>query len=195
LGGPIGTLCGTYLYKYGGYLTVFGVSACLQFGSLAYIISTPESRGPFSKFDQNGNRIVKDEKPNLLSTTAVPPKESGHGKDEKKARDDVKTNCSQLVNKKMECELKEKTCGPQADVGEKITVKKMFTDLIDYHRLTDSFQSTFRKREGNARTFVLLLITCNLLRRLGRGKNPLRYFPLSRVKEHIMENISNIYGK
>ncbi|KAF2363247.1 Major facilitator superfamily [Trinorchestia longiramus] len=147
LGGPIGTLSGTYLYKYGGYLTVFGTSACLQVLSLAYIISIPESRGPFAQFDQTGKRIKKTDLTNKIINESV-----------KSSETESKENGKQELNNNSN-ETDEK----------KIPLKKMFTDLVDYHRITDSFRSTFRKREGNARTFVLLLITCNLLRRLGRG--------------------------
>lgn len=150
LGGPIGTLTGTYLYKYGGYLVVFGASAILQLISLTYIISIPESRGPFSQYDKNGNRITKSNKSECPEVT--------------EADNQVKKQISEDNNNKESTEI----------TAEAVTANKMLRDLFDYNRILDSFRSTFRKREGNARTFVLLLITCNLLRRLGRGEKQLK---------------------
>ena len=71
-----------------------------------------------------------------------------------------------------------KSISPQKSIKEtekpldktQITTMQMIKDLVNYRRIVDSFRSTFKKREGCVRVFILLLITCNLLRRLGRGK-------------------------
>ncbi|KAK8743388.1 hypothetical protein OTU49_001419 [Cherax quadricarinatus] len=56
-----------------------------------------------------------------------------------------------------------------AGSANKISLWKMITDFFNYERIVDSFRCTFKARGGLVRVFVLLLILCNLLRRLGRG--------------------------
>ncbi|XP_069173255.1 proton-coupled folate transporter isoform X2 [Procambarus clarkii] len=51
----------------------------------------------------------------------------------------------------------------------KISLWKMIIDFFNYERIVDSFRCTFKARGGLVRAFILLLILCNLLRRLGRG--------------------------
>lgn len=150
LGGPLGTLLGTYIYKYGGYLSVFGVSTVFQIFSFFYICSVPESRGPFSEYDINGVRIKNKTVKNESTLEAITNSKSK----------EIEFNNNNNNNLTTEEGL----------TPEKVPLSTMIRDVFDYHRIIDSFRSTFRKREGNARTFVLLLITCNLLRRLGRGE-------------------------
>lgn len=132
LGGPIGTLMGTYLYEYGGYTAVFGTSAVFLTISFIYMLRIPECRGPFSKYVKHSDLNENQHKVTTISGDQI------------------------FEDKKEE--------------KENVTTMKMLRDLVDYRRIVDSFRSTFKKREGNGRTFVLLLITCNVLRRLGRGK-------------------------
>ncbi|XP_064091945.1 uncharacterized protein LOC135205167 [Macrobrachium nipponense] len=50
LGGPAGTLLGTYLYSKGGYLPLFATSFTFSLLALIYtIVLLPESQGPFAK--------------------------------------------------------------------------------------------------------------------------------------------------
>nr|XP_045613621.1 proton-coupled folate transporter-like [Procambarus clarkii] len=60
---------------------------------------------------------------------------------------------------------------PSEVVGSttKISLWKMIIDFFNYERIVDSFRCTFKARGGLVRAFILLLILCNLLRRLGRG--------------------------
>ena len=167
LGGPVGTILGTYLYMYGGYIAVFGTSAACLSVSFFYILRLPESRGPFCQIDENGNRIKSKRKKPEIQT--INEKISENNKKVSVTKNNVLSE-TKVTDKKIIADLK-------FSPGTKVTAKKMISDLMDYHRIIDSFKSTFRKREGNGRTFVLLLITCNLLRRLGRGKNK----PLSKV--------------
>ncbi|KAG7163984.1 Proton-coupled folate transporter-like 5 [Homarus americanus] len=62
LGGPIGTLIGTYIYKAGGYQVLFGTSLSMYVVSLFYIsFFLPESHGPFA---------------NVQKLEILPPKQS-----------------------------------------------------------------------------------------------------------------------
>ncbi|XP_042208120.1 proton-coupled folate transporter-like isoform X2 [Homarus americanus] len=56
-----------------------------------------------------------------------------------------------------------------ADCPDKVSIWKIISDFFHYERIVDSFRCTFKAREGLVRPFILLLILCNLLRRLGRG--------------------------
>lgn len=134
LGGPIGTLLGTYIYKYGGYQILFGTSVFMYIISLVYLFFLPESHGPFKKTKniENNETLEVDQ----LSKT----------------KDSPKTEIVEVES-------------------EKISGWKMVCDFFSYDRILDSFRCTFKARGGMVRVFILLLILCNLLRRLGRGKS------------------------
>ncbi|XP_071526054.1 probable peptidoglycan muropeptide transporter SLC46 isoform X2 [Panulirus ornatus] len=134
LGGPIGTLMGTYIYKYGGYQVLFGTSVLMHCVSLIYLVFLPESHGPFakSKLSKKTEEQVSGEKPTSVHVSMKKPKEIDESSND-------------------------------------ISLWKMIADFFNYERIVDSFRCTFKARGGLVRAFILLLILCNLLRRLGRG--------------------------
>ncbi|XP_047495386.1 proton-coupled folate transporter-like isoform X1 [Penaeus chinensis] len=138
LGGPIGTLLGTYIYKYGGYQILFGTSVLMYIVSLVYLFFLPESHGPFRKIKTTEKTEANDGDQQQQQTAAS--KDSPGPESEE----------------------------PERDV-EEITAWKMVCDFFSYDRIVDSFRCTFKARGGMLRAFILLLILCNLLRRLGRG--------------------------
>ena len=145
LGGPIGTLMGTYIYQAGGYQILFGTSLAMYLVSLAYMaFFLPESHGPFAN-------VQKLEK-------VLPPKQS------LRLRESVAWVYG--IDKKKKDLMSTKSIMKRA---KSITVRKMLRDFFDPRRFLDSIRSTLKKREGNIRLYILLLIFCNLLRRLGRG--------------------------
>ena len=140
LGGPIGTLLGTYIYMYGGYQILFGTSLVLHCISLVYLFFLPESHGPFAKHKMSKSFQNQTEEQQLARLSSKKPDEI-------------------------------------VEDPNKISVWKMFLDFFNYERIVDSFRCTFKPRGGFVRIFILLLILCNLLRRLGRGK--LLFFSLT----------------
>ncbi|CAL4147784.1 unnamed protein product, partial [Meganyctiphanes norvegica] len=134
LGGPIGTLIGTFLYKNGGYAWVFGVAATMQIVACIYLCFLPESHGPFAK-----NHDVDE-----LEVT------SPHHHDS-------------------EAEESEEHSKEVSEKDSKITIGRMIKDFFHFRRIMESFKTTFKRREGHVRAFIMLLIFSNLLRRLGRG--------------------------
>ena len=144
LGGPMGTFLGANLFKIGGYYAIFGTSMACYAIVFIYLFRLPESRGPYSQYDNKGQRINR-----------------------KKIAEDTKKYSESDKEKKEEQNNNNNTA---SEGTENVTVRQMLRDLVDYQRIVDAFQATFKKREGNARAFVLLLIVCNLLRRLGRGE-------------------------
>lgn len=132
LGGPIGTLLGTYIYMYGGYQVLFGTSVLLHCISLTYLFFLPESHGPFAKHKMSKTNQDKDDEQQPARLSFKKPDEI-------------------------------------AEDPSKISIWKMFWDFFNYERIVDSFRCTFKPRGGFVRIFILLLILCNLLRRLGRG--------------------------
>lgn len=133
LGGPIGTLLGTYIYMYGGYQILFGTSVLLHCISLTYLFFLPESHGPFAKHKMSKTSQDQNDEQQPARLSFKKPSEV-------------------------------------AEDPSKISVWKMFLDFFNYERIVDSFRCTFKPRGGFVRIFILLLILCNLLRRLGRGK-------------------------
>ncbi|XP_066986954.1 probable peptidoglycan muropeptide transporter SLC46 [Macrobrachium rosenbergii] len=130
LGGPIGTLLGTYIYKYGGYQVLFGTAAAMYVLSLIFLFFLPESHGPFAK---KKAPVDSDEKDVVAPTITF------------------------------------KRPSKVEDPTAEISVWKMAKDFFSYDRILDSFRCTFKARGGMVRAFIILLIFCNLLRRLGRG--------------------------
>nr|XP_053631145.1 proton-coupled folate transporter-like [Cherax quadricarinatus] len=146
LGGPIGTLIGTYIYKVGGYQVLFGTSLSMYVVSLFYIFFfLPESHGPFAN-------VQKLEK-------ILPPKQS------LRLRESIAWIYGiEKVNKKNVMHTKS-----VIKKMKSITFSLMVKDFVSPKRIVESFKCTLKKREGNVRVYILLLITCNLLRKLGRG--------------------------
>lgn len=132
LGGPIGTLLGTYIYMYGGYQILFGTAVVLHCISLTYLFFLPESHGPFAKHKSKKSQDQSDEAQQIRLSFKKP---------------------SEI-----------------AEDSSKISIWRMFLDFFNYERIVDSFRCTFKPRGGFVRIFILLLILCNLLRKLGRGK-------------------------
>ncbi|XP_050727481.1 proton-coupled folate transporter-like isoform X2 [Eriocheir sinensis] len=131
LGGPIGTLLGTYIYMYGGYQILFGTAVVLHCISLTYLFFLPESHGPFAKHKSKKSQDQSDEAQQIRLSFKKP---------------------SEI-----------------AEDSSKISIWRMFLDFFNYERIVDSFRCTFKPRGGFVRVFILLLILCNLLRKLGRG--------------------------
>lgn len=52
---------------------------------------------------------------------------------------------------------------------EDVTTLQMFKDFFNWHRVVESFKTAFKRREGNARTVLLVIIFCNMLWRMSRG--------------------------
>lgn len=148
LGGPIGTLMGTYIYKAGGYQVLFGTSLAMHIVATLYIIFLlPESHGPFA--DKQRLSKILAPKPTLRLRDSIV---QVYGLSRKKK--------NPLGNTKSEVKRS----------LDKITVKKMVMDFFNPQRFVESFRCTLRKREGNVRVYILLLILANLLRKIGRGK-------------------------
>jgi len=195
LGGPLGTFIGTYIYMYGGFLAVFTTSAIGYSWSFLYLMALPETRGPFAKSKKHSipelsasvNSDSVTEKSRSQAAEVI--KSDVETADEKSINSETgsseglftekgygKLNISlyhqinkQKVNEDGSLSLNESEEDTESEAEEKVTVLKMLKDLVDYHRIVDSFRSTLRSREGHGRTFVILLIICNMLRRLGRG--------------------------
>ncbi|KAK7080209.1 hypothetical protein SK128_023799 [Halocaridina rubra] len=53
---------------------------------------------------------------------------------------------------------------------EDVTTLRMFTDFFNWHRVYESFKTAFRRREGNTRAILLVIILCNMLWRMSRGE-------------------------
>ncbi|KAK7075055.1 hypothetical protein SK128_006948 [Halocaridina rubra] len=139
LGGPAGTLLGTYIYTRGGYLPLFGTSLTLSIMAVVYVlVFLPESHGPFAKKEESET-------------------------DTQKASLDMRDSVAAVYGI-------EKTPVTKIDLlQEDITVATMIKDFFNPRRIFDSFKSTLRKREGNTRALILLLIFTSLLRRLTRS--------------------------
>nr|XP_027228856.1 proton-coupled folate transporter-like [Penaeus vannamei] len=122
LGGPVGTLMGTYIYSHGGYLYLFGTSLALSALAVTYVIAfLPESHGPFAR--------------------------------------------------RPAAQQKELEAGESAEgaAEARVTAAQMARDFFSPRRIVDSFRSTLRRREGNARALILVLIFTSLLRRVTRS--------------------------
>ncbi|XP_064120874.1 lysosomal proton-coupled steroid conjugate and bile acid symporter SLC46A3-like [Macrobrachium nipponense] len=52
---------------------------------------------------------------------------------------------------------------------EDVSALTMFADFFNWRRVFESFKTAFRKREGNARAVLLVIILCNALWRMSRG--------------------------
>uniref|UniRef100_A0A6A7G3F5 Proton-coupled folate transporter-like n=3 Tax=Hirondellea gigas TaxID=1518452 RepID=A0A6A7G3F5_9CRUS len=147
LGGPIGTFMGTYIYKAGGYQVLFGTSLVMHIIATLYIIFLlPESHGPFSNKKQLAK--IRQPKPTLKLRDSI-VKVYGLSRKKKNPLGNTKSEVQRSL--------------------DSITVKKMVADFFNPQRFIDSFKCTLKKREGNVRVYILLLILANLLRKIGRG--------------------------
>ena len=148
LGGPMGTLMGTYIYKAGGYQVLFGTSLAMHIIATLYIIFLlPESHGPFA--DKKKLNKVLNPKPTLKLRDSI-IRVYGLSRKKKNPLGNTKSEVQRSL--------------------DQITWKVMIRDFFNPQRFIDSFASTFKKREGNVRAYILLLILANLLRKIGRGK-------------------------
>lgn len=141
LGGPFGTLMGRYIYGAGGYLALFTTSLVFYVISVIYVtFFLPESHGPFVKKPPTKTEAQKESLELRDSVAAV------YGLDKKK------------------------NAAAHALTDARPTVATMVKDFFDPRRIVDSFRSTLRRREGNTRALILILIVTSLLRRLTRCK-------------------------
>ncbi|XP_069942298.1 lysosomal proton-coupled steroid conjugate and bile acid symporter SLC46A3-like [Cherax quadricarinatus] len=139
LGGPVGTLMGTFIYSWGGYLPLFAASLTLSLMALVYVVVwIPESHGPFAK-----------------SSSA----ESPNHKSQAELRESVAA---------AKC-LEANAAPSNALQHTRPTLYIMVKDFFNPSRILDSFKSTLRKREGNKRALILILIFTSLLRRVTRS--------------------------
>lgn len=59
---------------------------------------------------------------------------------------------------------------PQENIAEeKVPLSTMVKDFFDWHRVVESFKTAFKKRDGNARAVLLLILVGNMLRRVARS--------------------------
>ncbi|XP_042222277.1 proton-coupled folate transporter-like [Homarus americanus] len=139
LGGPVGTLMGTYIYTWGGYLPLFATSLTLSLMAVVYVVvCLPESHGPFAK-----------------KADASAP---GH-KSQVELRDSVAVVYGMEVKATPSSTLH----------NTRPTLSIMIKDFFNPRRIFDSFKSTLRQREGNTRALILILIFTSLLRRVTRS--------------------------
>ncbi|XP_071520553.1 probable peptidoglycan muropeptide transporter SLC46 isoform X2 [Panulirus ornatus] len=139
LGGPAGTLMGTYIYSQGGYLPLFATSLTLSVMAVVYVVVfLPESHGPFAK-------TADQEAP-------------GH-----KAQVELRESVAAVYGLEM------KATPIHNAHHTRPTFSTMIKDFFNPRRILDSFKATLRKREGNTRALVLTLIFTSLLRRLTRS--------------------------
>ncbi|XP_066960671.1 lysosomal proton-coupled steroid conjugate and bile acid symporter SLC46A3-like [Macrobrachium rosenbergii] len=52
---------------------------------------------------------------------------------------------------------------------EPVTISRMVKDLFNWRRVVESFKTALKKREGNTRCVLLIIIGSNMIRRVGRG--------------------------
>lgn len=59
---------------------------------------------------------------------------------------------------------------PQDNIeDEKVSLRKMTKDFFNYRRVIESFKTAFKKRGGNIRAVLLLVLLGNMLRRVARS--------------------------
>ncbi|XP_076042102.1 uncharacterized protein LOC143026001 [Oratosquilla oratoria] len=164
MGGPIGTLIGTYIYKYGHYKALFTTSLLMHLVSLVYLMFLPESHGPFAKL-KNPSALKRTLELRPSTLYVYGDQKSTNGSVRSNAPDNDNSSTTEATLQATANSLQQKDAGKRAN----ISLRKMVCDFFNYHRIVDSFKTTFKKREGHLRCFILMLILCNLLRRLGRG--------------------------
>ncbi|XP_053631244.1 probable peptidoglycan muropeptide transporter SLC46 [Cherax quadricarinatus] len=139
LGGPVGTLMGTYIYSWGGYLPLFATSLTLSLMALVYVVvCLPESHGPFVR-------------------------KSNPDDPEHSSRMELRENVAAVYGSEL-------NATPSNTLQHtRPTLSTMVKDFFNPHRILESFKSTLRKREGNTRSLILILIFTSLLRRVTRS--------------------------
>ncbi|XP_068222433.1 lysosomal proton-coupled steroid conjugate and bile acid symporter SLC46A3-like [Palaemon carinicauda] len=53
--------------------------------------------------------------------------------------------------------------------SEGVTISKMIKDFFNWRRVVESFKTVLKKREGNTRSVILIIIASNMIRRAARG--------------------------
>lgn len=57
----------------------------------------------------------------------------------------------------------------QEGAPQSVTVSNMVKDLFNWRRVVESFKTALRKREGNTRAILIVVIVANSIRRMARG--------------------------
>lgn len=57
----------------------------------------------------------------------------------------------------------------QGSAPQNVTVGKMVRDLFNWRRVVESFKTALKKREGNTRAILIVVILANSIRRMARG--------------------------
>ncbi|XP_066960801.1 solute carrier family 46 member 2-like [Macrobrachium rosenbergii] len=57
----------------------------------------------------------------------------------------------------------------QVDLKEKVTISLMIKDFFNWRRVVESFKTALKKREGNTRSVILIIIGSNMIRRVAKG--------------------------
>lgn len=70
---------------------------------------------------------------------------------------------------------------PQDSLPKKkeVAVRTMVKDFFDWHRVFESFKTAFKRREGNVRAVLLVVLVANMVRRVARGNISLLTLSLS----------------
>lgn len=120
LGGPVGTLVGALVIKYGGYTLALALVLMAYISAIVYVIFfIKETHGPFAKRHFTAQGSVQ--------------------KEVSSEKQDVSTH-------------------------------RMVADFFNWRRVVESFKTAFRRREGNTRTILLVIILSNMLRRAARSE-------------------------
>ncbi|XP_064080711.1 lysosomal proton-coupled steroid conjugate and bile acid symporter SLC46A3-like [Macrobrachium nipponense] len=72
--------------------------------------------------------------------------------------------------------------------SERATIPVMIRDFFNWRRILESFKTALRKREGNTRCVLLIIIGSNMIRRVGRG-----FFMYMFVRQAVQWNATD-YG-
>lgn len=77
----------------------------------------------------------------------------------------VKESHGPLAKKKIEAQ----ESVSQDSASQNVKISKMVRDLFNWRRVVESFKTALRKREGNTRAILIVVILANSLRRMARG--------------------------
>lgn len=148
LGGPLGTLIGTEIFKIAGYTAVFSTSLILYIIAFIHVAALlPESHGPFA--DKERLRKISKPKPTI------------------RLRDTIIRVYG--LSKKRKSKLGKTESEEEREYRRNLTWRRMFLDFFDVRRVLMSFKCVIKKRDGFTRLFIFLLIFSNFLRKIGRG--------------------------
>lgn len=140
LGGPIGTFTGKFIYDYGGYTAIFATALTMNIINLIYVVFFIEE-----SHGPYASQINTKNNPNKQTINLRESLAHLYGFEHKKQQNHIE-------NKK------------------DITAFKMIKDFFNPQRIIESFKCTLKKREGNTKSLIMLVIFCSLLRRLTRCK-------------------------